>query len=124
MEDTPVSGHLSKYQNPNSFSVNQVMTSTPARRIKTKPDDLNLQGNKVNMIASDVIPVTPAEQIFPVTPLTNVPVALSASHWVALADGSGVLNTRQVINLNIVLNITFKQGFHLKPGCRDLELAI
>ncbi|XP_068733757.1 WD repeat-containing protein 47-like isoform X2 [Montipora capricornis] len=93
VENTPVSGHLSKYQNPNSFSVNQVMTSTPARRIKTKPDDLNLEENKFNMTASDVIPVTPAEQTFPVTPLTNGPVALSAGHWVALADGSGVLNT-------------------------------
>jgi len=46
-----------------------------------------------------MIPVTPAEQTFPVTPLTNGPMALSAGHWVALADGSGVLNTRQVIFL-------------------------
>ena len=85
-------------QNASSFSVTQGMTSTPAGRIKSKPDDLNLLENKVDNTISDIIPVTPAEQTFPNTPLVNGPVGLSAGHWVALADGSGVLNTRQVFD--------------------------
>ncbi|XP_015765803.1 PREDICTED: WD repeat-containing protein 47-like [Acropora digitifera] len=94
IDKTPGTGHLSKHD---SFFVNQAMTSTPAGRVKSKPGDLNLGENKVNATALDMIPVTPAEQTFPVTPLTNGPMALSTGHWVALADGSGVLNTRQVI---------------------------
>ena len=70
------------------------MTSTPARRIKGKPEDLKLGETKVDSTVADAIPVTPAEQTFPNTPLLNGPAILSAGHWVALADGSGVLNTR------------------------------
>ena len=90
-----VNPHLNnKQQVSNSFSVHQGMTSTPAKRTKTKPEDLNLAETKVDTVVTDVIPITPAEQTFPITPLTNGPAALSAGHWVALADGSGVLNTR------------------------------
>lgn len=84
--------------NNNSFSVNQGMTSTPVQRAKTKPEDLNLAETKVDNTTSDIIPVTPAEQTFPTTPLVNGPAAVSAGHWVALADGSGILNTRQVLH--------------------------
>lgn len=98
VQDAPSASQYPKYQlNSDSFSVNQGMTSTPVQKIKTKPEDLNLVEAKGDKTASDIIPITPAEQTFPITPLTNGPVALSAGHWVALADGSGVLNTRYVI---------------------------
>ena len=83
-----------EHQNSSSFTVTQSMTSTPARRVKGKPEDLKLGETKVDSTVADAIPVTPAEQTFPNTPLLNGPAILSAGHWVALADGSGVLNTR------------------------------
>lgn len=84
-------------QDSTSFSVNYAMTSTPAVRTKHKPDDLHLAEAKVDNTAHDIIPVTPGDQMFPLTPLVNEHAPLSTGHWVALADGSGVLNTRQVI---------------------------
>ena len=84
-------------QDSYSFSVNHAMTSTPAVKTKHKPEDLNIEEAKVDNTAQDVIPVTPAEQMFPLTPLANGLAPSSVGHWVALADGSGVLNTRQVI---------------------------
>ena len=84
-------------QDSNSFLVSNSMTSTPAVRTKRKPDDLNLEEAKADSAALDIIPVTPGDQIFPLTPLVNEHAPLSTGHWVALADGSGVLNTRQVI---------------------------
>ena len=99
VQDAPSASQRPKYEHLSfdSFSVNQGMTSTPVRRMKTKPEDLNLAEAKDDKAASDVIPITPAEQTFPITPLTNGPAAISAGHWVALADGSGVLNTRYVV---------------------------
>ena len=87
-------------QDSHSFTVSHAMTSTPAVKSKHKPEDLNLEGASVDNPAHDTIPVTPAEQMFPLTPLTNGLAPLSVGHWVALADGSGVLNTRQVIMNN------------------------
>lgn len=84
-------------QDSNSFSVSSSMTSTPAVRTKHKPDDLNLEEAKADNVALNIIPVTPGDQIFPLTPVVNEHAPLSTGHWVALADGSGVLNTRQVI---------------------------
>lgn len=89
--------HTQQKHDSSSFSVNHAMTSTPAVRTKHKPEDLNLAETKVDSTAYDIIPVTPAEQTFPNTPLANGLAPLSVGHWVALADGSGVLNTRQVI---------------------------
>ena len=87
---------LSNYEkhNSSSFSVTHAMTSTPATKPKHKPEDLNLAEAKENNTAHEVIPITPAEQTFPLTPVANGHVPLSTGHWVALADGSGVLNTR------------------------------
>lgn len=84
-------------QDSNIFSVSHPMSSTPAVKTKHKPEDLNLEEAKVDNTAHNIIPVTPAEQMFPLTPLANGHAPLSVGHWVALADGSGVLNTRQVI---------------------------
>ena len=84
-------------QDSSSFSVSNSMTSTPAVRTKRKPDYLNLEEAKADNAALNIIPVTPGDQMFPLTPLVNEHAPLSTGHWVALADGSGVLNTRQVI---------------------------
>lgn len=99
VQDTPDATCHQKYEqlDSSSFSVNQLITSTPARKAKAKPEDLNLEEAKDDNRTSEVIPATPAEKMFPYTPLTNGPVTVNAGHWVALADGSGVLNTRQVI---------------------------
>ena len=76
------------------FSVTQVVTSTPATKPKNKPEDLNLADTKGSLTAYDGVPITPAEQTFPNTPVLNGHTPFGTGHWVALADGSGVLNTR------------------------------
>ena len=70
------------------------MTSTPATKPKNKPEDLNLADTKGSLTAYDGVPITPAEQTFPNTPVLNGHTPFGTGHWVALADGSGVLNTR------------------------------
>lgn len=108
-------------QDSNSFSVNHAMTSTPTVRTKHKPDDLNLEEANVDNTAHRIIPLTPGDQIFPLTPLVNEHAPLSTGHWVALADGSGILNTRQVFmnvfkvtKLRFIASVFAKKIFALK----------
>ena len=86
-------GQRNGQHNVNSFVVNKDMASTPVAQTKHKLEKLNICKDVEDNIALQTIPVTPAEQTFPLTPAANGGVG----HWVALSDGSGILNTRLVI---------------------------
>ena len=82
----------------NSATFIQAVTSTPAPDGKVKVKPLTLEESNLSMLPGNtdvgVPPVTPdAGKFPPMTPKENG-VPFGAGHWIALADGSGVLNTR------------------------------
>lgn len=80
-------------ENQKSSTFTQVLTSTPAANEKVKIKPLKLEESNVDALPYNSSAVTPSAENFPLlTPKENR--SFGPGHWITLADGSGVLNTR------------------------------
>ena len=83
--------------NQTSSTFTQALTSTPVVNGKGKIKMLTLEESNMNILPENsdmaIQPLTPGAEPLPVmTPKDNR--SFAAGHWITLADGSGVLNTR------------------------------